>query len=204
MTMLDDAGFGASLTPVVAVEIPDRPGGLADVLEALGRAGMNVEYAYCFVEPSGAAAVDIFKVDAAGADDVLSAAGFRVLDAASLVRARRVLTLLITQTLLDEELQGGDVFGSTQHHRGERVVPHGHEQAHRGAHARGDRLGGPLRGVGEQEREAAVIQSSRPHRRCVPRRAVPPRPRARVRAGVTGAWRRRVGIVSSTTAAGSL
>jgi hypothetical protein len=81
---LDDAGFGASLTPVVAVEIPDRPGGLADVLEALGRAGMNVEYAYCFVEPSGAAAVDIFKVDAAGAGEVLSSAGFRVLDAAAL------------------------------------------------------------------------------------------------------------------------
>ena len=81
---LADAGFGASLTPVVAVEIPDRPGGLADVLEALGAAAMNVEYAYCFVEPSGDAAVDIFKVDAAGADAVLSSAGFRVLEAAEL------------------------------------------------------------------------------------------------------------------------
>jgi hypothetical protein len=81
---LDDAGFGASLTPVIAVEIPDRPGGLADVLEALGAAGMNVEYAYCFVEPSGDAAVDIFKVDAAGADTVLSSAGLRVLDAGEL------------------------------------------------------------------------------------------------------------------------
>ena len=45
---------------------------------------MNVEYAYCFVEPSGDAAVDIFKVDAPGAGEVLSAAGFRVLDAAEL------------------------------------------------------------------------------------------------------------------------
>jgi hypothetical protein len=82
--VLDDAGFGASLTPVVAVEIPDRPGGLADVLEALGGSGLNVEYAYAFVEPSGDAAVDIFKVDAAGADAVLSSAGFRVLEAAEL------------------------------------------------------------------------------------------------------------------------
>ena len=81
---LGDAGFGASLTPVVAVEIPDRPGGLADVLEALGAARMNVEYAYCFVEPSGDAAVDIFKVDAEGAGDVLSSAGFRVLEASEL------------------------------------------------------------------------------------------------------------------------
>ncbi len=82
--ILDDAGFGASLTAVVAVEIPDRPGGLADVLEALGASGMNVEYAYAFVEPSGDAAVDIFKVDAAGADAALSSAGFRVLEAAEL------------------------------------------------------------------------------------------------------------------------
>lgn len=81
---LADAGFGASLTPVVAVEIPDRPGGLADVLEALGAAGMNVEYAYAFVEPSGDAAVDIFKVDASGAGEALSSAGFRVLEAAEL------------------------------------------------------------------------------------------------------------------------
>ena len=78
-TLLDDLGFSASVTQVLAVEIPDRPGGLADVLEALGAAGINVEYAYCFVEPSGAAAVDIFKVDAVGADEVLTASGFRSL-----------------------------------------------------------------------------------------------------------------------------
>jgi hypothetical protein len=77
--LLDQKGFSASVTPVLAVEIPDRPGGLADVLEALGAAGINVEYAYCFVEPSGAAAVDIFKVDAPGADAVLESSGFRSL-----------------------------------------------------------------------------------------------------------------------------
>ena len=32
-------GFSVTLTPVLAVEIPDRPGGLADVLEALGAQG---------------------------------------------------------------------------------------------------------------------------------------------------------------------
>ncbi len=77
--LLQEAGFGASLTHVTAVEIPDRPGGLADVLEALQVEGMNVEYAYCFVRPSGEAAVDIFKVDDEGAEDVLAAKGFRVL-----------------------------------------------------------------------------------------------------------------------------
>lgn len=77
--VLNDLGFGASVTYVTAVEVPDRPGGLADVLETLGSAGVNVEYAYCFVEPSAQAAVDIFKVDDVSADDVLVAAGFRVL-----------------------------------------------------------------------------------------------------------------------------
>ena len=41
---------------------------------------MNVEYAYCFVEPSGKAAVDVFKVDNAGAGEVLRSEGFRVLE----------------------------------------------------------------------------------------------------------------------------
>ena len=82
--LLDSEGFSASVTSVLAVEIPDRPGGLADVLEALEAQGISVEYAYCFVEPSGAAAVDIFKVDALGADSALAAAGFRALSPAEL------------------------------------------------------------------------------------------------------------------------
>jgi len=78
--LLDAAGFGASLTHVLAVEVPDRPGGLADLLEALQSADLNVEYAYCFVEPcGGTAAVDVFRVDDQRAEAVLSAAGFRVL-----------------------------------------------------------------------------------------------------------------------------
>lgn len=81
---LDAAGFSASLTSVVAVEIPDRPGGLADVLETLDAASMSVEYAYCFVEPSGEFAVDVFKVDDPGAADVLRNAGFNVLGAEQL------------------------------------------------------------------------------------------------------------------------
>jgi hypothetical protein len=78
---LEAVGFSASLTPVIAVEVPDKPGGLADVLETLGRAGVNVEYAYCFVEPSGAAAVDVLKVDDPVAEDALRSSGFTVLSA---------------------------------------------------------------------------------------------------------------------------
>lgn len=82
--LLDELGFGSSVTKVTAVEIPDRSGGLADALEALGVAGMNVEYAYCFVEPSGKAAVDVFKVDGDDAESVLATAGFRVMRAEEL------------------------------------------------------------------------------------------------------------------------
>jgi len=81
---LEDAGFGVSITRVVAVEMPDRPGGLADVLEALGAEGMNVEYAYAFVEPDARAAVDIFKVDDERAGAVLERAGLKVLAADAL------------------------------------------------------------------------------------------------------------------------
>lgn len=78
-SLLEERGFGASLTKVVAVEVPERPGGLADVLEALGAASMNIEYAYCFVEACAETAVDVFKVDDEGAEDVLISAGFSVI-----------------------------------------------------------------------------------------------------------------------------
>jgi hypothetical protein len=80
--VLDAAGFSASLTRVIAVEVPDRPGGLADVVEALGAAGLNVEYAYCFVEPRADAAVYIFRVeDPDRASEVLGQAGIGVVAA---------------------------------------------------------------------------------------------------------------------------
>ncbi len=84
---LSSLGFSAVLTRVLAVEIPDRPGGLADLLEALDRESLNVEYAYAFVEPGGDAAVDILRVDDQRAEEVLSAAGFRVLTASELYSA---------------------------------------------------------------------------------------------------------------------
>lgn len=79
---LQDAGFGVTVTRVIAVEVPDRPGGLAHVLDVLGRAGVNVEYAYCFVEPDSTVAVDIFRVEDPGtAVAALEAAGIGVVPA---------------------------------------------------------------------------------------------------------------------------
>jgi hypothetical protein len=77
---LEGAGFSVSATDVIAAEVPDRPGGLADILEVIGSAGTNVEYAYCFVDPDGHAAIDVFRVeDAAAATEALKKAGIRVL-----------------------------------------------------------------------------------------------------------------------------
>ncbi len=75
---LEDAGFGVSLTRVIAVQVPDKPGGLAEILDVFAKEDINVEYAYCFVEPGAEYAVDIFKVDDERAAQVLTDAGMKV------------------------------------------------------------------------------------------------------------------------------
>ncbi len=77
---LKDAGFTVRRTPVVAVEIPDRPGGLATTLNALR--GISVEYMYAFVRKSGEQALVVFRFeDPDAAVATLRKAGARVLDA---------------------------------------------------------------------------------------------------------------------------
>lgn len=61
--VLKEKGFTVSKTEVVAVEVPDRPGGLSEILLALDRESINVEYMYAFVERCGANAVIIFRFD---------------------------------------------------------------------------------------------------------------------------------------------
>jgi len=61
--VLKAKGFTVGMTEVVAIEVPDRPGGLASVLQVLSQAGVNVEYMYAFVQHSGKNAVIIFRFD---------------------------------------------------------------------------------------------------------------------------------------------
>lgn len=63
MDLLQSRGFVAKTTEVVAIEVPDRPGGLVGVLEALQRAGVNVEYMYAFPIARGGRAVLVFRLD---------------------------------------------------------------------------------------------------------------------------------------------
>lgn len=73
-------GFTVRRTPVVAVEVPDRPGGLHGILEILLKKGINVEYTYAFVERSGENALIIFRLDRTDeAIDVLLENGITVL-----------------------------------------------------------------------------------------------------------------------------
>jgi hypothetical protein len=78
--VLKENGFTVGKNEVVAVEVPDRPGGLAGVLGALEGKNINVEYMYAFVRKSGEHAVIIFRFDdVEKAVDALQKAGVRML-----------------------------------------------------------------------------------------------------------------------------
>ncbi len=77
---LKEAGFTVGITQVIAVEVEDRPGGLARILKLLADEGINVEYMYAFVERSSGNAVLIFKFeDLDKAIEVLQSHGVRVI-----------------------------------------------------------------------------------------------------------------------------
>ena len=81
-TVLKDEGYIHSVTSVLGVAIPDVPGGLSQVLQVLGDAGINVEYMYAFL---GGKDVDhaymIFRVqDHKAAAAALGAKGIRCVD----------------------------------------------------------------------------------------------------------------------------
>ena len=61
--VLKDNGFTVGKTEVIAVEVPDKPGGLANILTVMKDEGVNVEYMYAFVQRSGANAIIIFRFD---------------------------------------------------------------------------------------------------------------------------------------------
>jgi hypothetical protein len=46
--LLQRHGFAVKVTEMIGIEVADRPGGVASILEALDGTGINVEYAYAF------------------------------------------------------------------------------------------------------------------------------------------------------------
>lgn len=60
---LRENGFMASVTEVIAVEVPDVPGGLARVITPLEAAGINIEYLYAFVQKRTEDALILMRVE---------------------------------------------------------------------------------------------------------------------------------------------
>ena len=81
-TVLKDAGYVHSVTPVLGVAIPDTPGGLNKVLQALTDAQVNVEYMYAFLGGASAEhAYMIFRIqDRKAAAAALRAKSIQVVD----------------------------------------------------------------------------------------------------------------------------
>lgn len=79
--VMKEKGFTVNKTEVVAVEVPDQPGGLAAILKVLDRERINVEYMYAFVERCGDNAVIIFRFDEPDqAIAALQGSSFNILD----------------------------------------------------------------------------------------------------------------------------
>jgi hypothetical protein len=69
--VLEKCGHVVRVNEVVAVEVPDRPGGMAGVLEVVERKGINIEYMYAFTCRCGDKALVVFRFD--DADNAVSA-----------------------------------------------------------------------------------------------------------------------------------
>jgi len=78
--VLEAAGVVVNVTEVLAVDVPDRPGGLASVLEAFEKAGVGVEYMYAWGERErGRHATLLFRLeDPDRAAKLLQAAGVKL------------------------------------------------------------------------------------------------------------------------------
>jgi len=79
--VLEKAGCVVTTTDVLAVDVPDRPGGLAGVLASFEKAAIGIEYMYAFpAGERGKSAILVFRVEEPDAAATkLRAAGVRVL-----------------------------------------------------------------------------------------------------------------------------
>ena len=80
-TVLRDAEFIHSVSTVIAVIIPDVPGGLDKVLAVLADCDVNVEYMYAFLGKKDGSAYMVFRVtDEQKAERALNGKGIHIVD----------------------------------------------------------------------------------------------------------------------------
>ena len=76
--VLEQDGHVVNITEVVAIEVADKPGAMADLLEALEKAEINIEYMYAFnFRRNDDAAVVIRFDDPGTAIEILQQNGFK-------------------------------------------------------------------------------------------------------------------------------
>ena len=63
IAVLKEGGYHFIETDVLAVELADRPGGMAEVLECIAGEHVSVEYAYAMIDKRERSAVIILRVD---------------------------------------------------------------------------------------------------------------------------------------------
>jgi hypothetical protein len=61
--LLEDSGFVVKVTDMVAIEVADKPGGLADILGVVEKARVNLEYMYGFTLKSEGKGLLAFRFD---------------------------------------------------------------------------------------------------------------------------------------------
>ncbi len=85
--VLEEAGCVVNITEVVAIDVPDRPGGLAEVLEVIEAGGINLEYMYAFTYRKRNEALMIFRFENPDAAvELLQNKGFKVVGGEELSR----------------------------------------------------------------------------------------------------------------------
>ena len=84
LTVVQKAGYAVTSSEVVAIQVPDKPGGLAAILTALEPHKISVEYMYAYVCRHGRAIMLIRFNDLDGAINTLEKAGFKVISSAAL------------------------------------------------------------------------------------------------------------------------
>lgn len=61
--VLEEKNHVVNVTDVVAIEVPDHPGGLKNVLDKIVEAGLNIEYTYAFTFGRKDRAILIFRFE---------------------------------------------------------------------------------------------------------------------------------------------
>lgn len=61
LATLAAAGFAVRETEVVVAKVPDRPGGMAELMDRFDAAGVDIEYSYAYAQGAGGEAVLVFR-----------------------------------------------------------------------------------------------------------------------------------------------